>query len=123
MPASSHTSDASWLSVSAARACSASSASGSSIVADTREITSAPNGCWRFSIERTASGWPVARSSRFATTVVVPRSNAIACRSAVVSPGSTSIRRSSQMTAVTLKSAARSVRPSRRTAPGWTRSS
>ena len=41
-PASSHTSRASWSSVSAARARSAPSASGSSIVADTREITSAP---------------------------------------------------------------------------------
>ena len=40
-------------------ACSASSASGSIIVAEIREITSAPYGCWRLSIERTASGWPV----------------------------------------------------------------
>ena len=43
-----------------------------------------------------------------ATTVVVPRSKAIAYRTAVVSPGSTSIRSSSTTTAVTLKSAARS---------------
>ena len=72
-------------------------------MAETREITSAPNGCWRFSIERTASGWPVARSSSVATTVVVPRSKAIAWRRSVVSPGSTSISTSSQITAVTLK--------------------
>ena len=45
-----------------------------------REITSPPNGCWRLSIERTASGWPDSRSSSVATTVVVPRSNAIAWR-------------------------------------------
>ena len=56
-----------------------------------RVITSAPKGCWRFSIERTATGWPLSRSSSVATTVVVPRSNAIANRRAVVSPGSRSI--------------------------------
>ena len=40
-------------------------------------MTSAPNGCWRLSIERTATGVPVARSSSVATTVVVPRSKAM----------------------------------------------
>ena len=98
----------SWLRVSWARVCSISSASGSVIVAETREITSAPNGCWRLSIERTATGWPVDRSSSVATTVVVPRSKAIANRRSVVSPGSTSISTSSQITAVTLKSDERS---------------
>ena len=52
--------------------------SASIIVALIREITSAPNGCCVLSIERTAAGWPVSRSSSVATTVVVPRSNAIA---------------------------------------------
>jgi hypothetical protein len=42
------------------------------------EMTSAPNGCWRLSIEATAIGVPVTRSSSVATTVVVPRSNAMA---------------------------------------------
>ena len=56
--------------------------SSSIIVAETREITSAPYGCWRLSIERTAAGVPVSRSSSVATTVVVPRSNAIAKRRA-----------------------------------------
>ena len=73
------------------------------IVAEIRVITSAPYGCWRLSIERTATGWPLSRSSSVATTVVVPRSNAIANRRAVVSPGSTSISSSSQTTAVTSK--------------------
>ncbi len=77
-----------------------------------RVITSAPKGCWRLSIERTAAGWPLSRSSSVATTVVVPRSNAIAKRRAVVSPGSTSISSSSQTTAVTSKFARRSVPPS-----------
>ena len=58
-------------------------------------MTSAPNGCCAFSIELTAAGCPVSRSSSVATTVVVPRSNAIACRRALVSPGSTSSRTSS----------------------------
>ena len=75
-------------------------------------ITSAPNGCWRLSIERTAAGVPVSRSSSVATTVVVPRSNAIANRRAVVSPGSTSISTSSATTAVTFQFALRSTRPS-----------
>ena len=101
-PASSQTSPASPFIVSWARSWSASRASASIIVAEMREITSAPKGCWRFSIERTASGWPVARSSSVATTVVVPRSKAIACRLSLVSPGSTSSSRSSQITAVTL---------------------
>ena len=122
-PASSQTSPARPFIVSCARCCSISSASGSIIVADTREITSAPNGCWRFSIERTASGWPVARSSSVATTVVVPRSKAIAWRRSLVSPGSTSISTSSQMTAVTLKLDDRRVRPMPRAAPSSTRSS
>ena len=54
------------------------SASGSIIVALIRVITSPPNGCCLLSIEATATGVPVARSSRVATTVVVPRSKAIA---------------------------------------------
>ena len=122
-PASSHTSVASSSSVSCARAWSTPSASASSIVAETREMTSAPNGCCLFSCERTASGWPVSRSSRFATTVVVPRSKAIAKVRPVVSPGSTSRSRSSQRTAVTLKSDERSVPPSVRTSSSETRSS
>ena len=77
---------------------SRSSASASSIVAEMRVITSAPNGCWRLSIERTATGVPVPTSSSVATTVVVPRSNAIAWSEPVVSPGSTSISRSSTTT-------------------------
>jgi hypothetical protein len=55
-----------------------------------------------FSIDATAAGVPVAVSMRVATTVVVPRSKAIANRLSVVSPGSTSISASSTMTAVTL---------------------
>ena len=122
-PASAHTSCVSCASVSWARAWSASSAPSSSIVADTREITSAPNGCWRFSIDSTAIGWPVSRSSSVATTVVVPRSNAMAKRRVVVSPGSTSISRSSQTTAVTSKPFSRSTLPSVRSTGSSTRGS
>ena len=111
-PASSTTSPASSASVSCARASSADSAWSSSIVADTRLMTSAPYGCWRLSIDCTAAGWPVSRSSSVATTVVVPRSNAIAYRRPVVSPGSTAISSSSQTTAVTSNCASRSVLPS-----------
>ena len=101
-------------SVSCARACSASSASSSIIVAEMREMTSAPNGCWRLSIERTSAGcrsrgraaWPPPSSSRGRTRA---RS-----RRAVVSPGSTSISRSSQTTAVTSNFASRSTLPSLR---------
>ena len=89
-------------SVSAGGVRSRSSAAGSSIVALIRVITSAPNGCCRLSIDATAAGVPVARSSRVATTVVVPRSKAMPNRRAVVSPGSTSISASSTTTAVTL---------------------
>ena len=52
--------------------------SGSIIVALIRVITSPPKGCCLFSREATATGVPVPRSSRVATTVVVPRSKAIA---------------------------------------------
>ena len=48
------------------------------MVALIRVITSPPKGCCLLSIEATATGVPVTRSSRVATTVVVPRSNAIA---------------------------------------------
>ena len=48
------------------------------IVAEMREITSAPYGCCLLRIERTASGRALDRSSSVATTVVVPRSKAIA---------------------------------------------
>ena len=88
--------------------------SGSSIVALIRVMTSPPNGCWRFSIDATATGVPVATSRRVATTVVVPRSKAMAYWVAVVSPGSTSTSASSTTTAVTLKSASRSTFGSRR---------
>ncbi len=54
-------------------------------------MTSPPNGCCLLSIDATAAGVPVAVSMRVATTVVVPRSKAIANRRAVVSPGSTSM--------------------------------
>ncbi len=64
-------------------------------------ITSAPNGCCLFSVEATAAGVPVPRSSRVATTVVVPRSKAMPNRRSVVSPGSTAISTSSTTTAVT----------------------
>jgi hypothetical protein len=76
-------------------------AAGSSIAALIRVVTSAPNGCWAFSAEATATGVPVVRSSRVATTVVVPRSNAIPNARPVVSPGWTSISTSSTITAVT----------------------
>ena len=76
-------------------------------------ITSAPYGCWRFSIERTATGWPLSRSSSVATTVVVPRSNAIANRRAVVSPGSRSISSWSHTTAVTSNPDVRRTPPER----------
>ena len=91
--------------VSQAAVCSRPSASGSIIVALIRVITSPPNGCCLLSIEATATGVPVARSSSVATTVVVPRSKAMAYRCSVVSPGSTSMSASSTTTAVTLKSA------------------
>ena len=61
---------------------------------------------------RTATGVPVSRSSRLATTVVVPRSIAIAKRRLVVSPGSMAISSSSAITAVTSKLEERSVLPS-----------
>ena len=73
------------------RAAAGPSASGSIIVALIRVITSAPKGCCGLSIDATATGVPVARSSRVATTVVVPRSKAMPNRRSVVSPGSTSI--------------------------------
>ena len=101
-PACSHTSAASSASVSRARPARAASVAGSIMIALIRVITSAPNGCCLFSIEATASGVPVARSSSVATTVVVPRSNATAYSRAVVSPGWTSISTSSTITAVTL---------------------
>ena len=47
------------------------------MVALIRVITSAPNGCCAFSVDSTATGVPVDRSSRVATTVVVPRSKAM----------------------------------------------
>ncbi len=49
-------------------------------------MTSAPNGCCELRIDRTAFGSPVSRSSSVATTVVVPRSKAIAWRLPLVSP-------------------------------------
>ena len=63
-------------SVAWAAARSRPSASGSSMVAEIRLITSPPYGCCLLSIDATAPGVPVSRSSRVATTVVVPRSNA-----------------------------------------------
>src|SRR5579862_6430953 len=110
-------------SVSWARSRNRPSASASSIVAEMREMTSAPKGCWLLRIERTAFGWPVSRSRSVATTVVVPRSNAIAWRRRDVSPGSTSVSTSSTRTAVTFQSASRSVRPSPRTTSMGTRGS
>ncbi len=115
MPASSHTSAASAAIVSCARERRVSSASGSIIVAEMREMTSPPNGCWALSSDWTASGWPESRSSSVATTVVVPRSKASAWRAPVVSPGSTSIISSSTTTAVTLKAEERRTPPSLRT--------
>jgi hypothetical protein len=47
-------------------------------VALMRVITSPPNGCCLFSMDATATGVPVPRSSNVATTVVVPRSKAMA---------------------------------------------
>ena len=81
------------------------------MVAEILAITSAPNGCCLFSIDSTATGVPVVRSSRVATTVVVPRSKARPNARPVVSPGSTAISVSSATTAVTLKSDWRSVLP------------
>ena len=78
MSASVHTSVASSCSVSWASSRSRPSASGSIIVALIRVITSAPKGCCLLSIEATAAGVPVDVSSRVATTVVVPRSKAMA---------------------------------------------
>ena len=88
--------------VSRARFCSLSRLPGSIMVALILVITSAPNGCCLFSVDSTPAGVPVDRSSRVATTVVVPRSNAMPNRRAVVSPGSTAISTSSTTTAVTL---------------------
>ncbi len=105
---------AAWLSsasVSWASWRSLSRAAGSSMVAEILAITSAPNGCCLLSIDSTATGVPVVRSSRVATTVVVPRSKARPNARPVVSPGSTAISVSSATTAVTLKSDARSVLP------------
>ena len=62
----------------AAASWSAGSAAGSIIVALIRVMTSPPNGCCLLSIDDTATGVPVSRSSSVATTVVVPRSKAIA---------------------------------------------
>ena len=100
-PACPHTSAVSSASVSWASRASVSSAAGSIMTALIRVITSAPNGCCLLSIEATASGVPVARSSSVATTVVVPRSKAIPNKVPVVSPGCTSMSTSSTMTAVT----------------------
>ena len=52
--------------------------SGSIITALIRVMTSPPKGCCLLSIEATASGVPVPTSRSVATTVVVPRSKAIA---------------------------------------------
>ena len=71
------------------------------MVALIRLMTSAPSGCCLDSIELTAIGVPVDRSSSVATTVVVPRSNAIPYCRPVVSPGCTSTSTSSTTTAVT----------------------
>ncbi len=101
-PPSAQTAAASSASVSWARCCSLSSAPGSIMVALILVITSAPNGCCLFSVDSTATGVPVDRSSRVATTVVVPRSKAMPNRRSVVSPGSTAISTSSTTTAVTL---------------------
>ena len=101
-PACAHTRAASPARVPAASVRSRSSAAGSSMVALIRLITSAPNGCCALSTESTAAGVPVDRSSSVATTVVVPRSNAMPNRRAEVSPGSTAISASSTITAVTL---------------------
>ncbi|CAB5112417.1 unannotated protein [freshwater metagenome] len=57
-----------------------------------RVITSAPNGCCLLRIDLTASGVPVFKSNKVATTVVVPKSYAIPYRKAVVSPGSISMK-------------------------------
>jgi hypothetical protein len=99
-----------------ARAVSRASVSGSIMVALIRVITSAPKGCCWFSAEATATGVPVDRSSSVATTVVVPRSNAMPNSRPEVSPACTSISTSSTITAVTLKSAARRARPATRSA-------
>ena len=72
-----HTPAASPTRVSWASARSRSSAAGSIMVALIRLITSAPNGCCALSTDSTATGVPVDRSSSVATTVVVPRSNAM----------------------------------------------
>jgi len=88
-PACSHTSPASSSSVSCARVLRVlESCPVEHRGRDARDDVGAERLCL-FSIERTASGTPVATSSRFATTVVVPRSNASAKRRSVVSPGST----------------------------------
>ena len=97
-----HTALASSSSVSWASPASRSSASGSIMIELILVITSAPNGCCLLSIDSTESGVPVERSSSVATTVVVPRSNAMPNARSVVSPGSTSISTSSTTTAVTL---------------------
>jgi len=101
-PPASQTARASSARVSWASCCSLSRAPGSIMVALILVITSAPNGCCLFSVDSTATGVPVDRSSRVATTVVVPRSKAMPNRRPVVSPGSTAISTSSTTTAVTL---------------------
>ena len=72
-----HTSAARPARVSWARSRSRPRAAGSSMVALIRLITSAPNGCCALSMDSTAAGVPVDRSRSVATTVVVPRSNAM----------------------------------------------
>jgi hypothetical protein len=101
-PACAHTSAASSFSVSCASPVSRPSAAGSIITELILVITSAPNGCCLLSIDATASGVPVHRSSSVATTVVVPRSKAMPYTRPVVSPSCTSISTSSAITAVTL---------------------
>ena len=101
-PPAAHAARASSPRVSVASCWSLSRAPGSIMVALILVITSAPNGCCLFSMDSTATGVPVDRSSSVATTVVVPRSKAMPNRRAVVSPGSTAISTSSTTTAVTL---------------------
>ena len=98
---------------SASRSCS--SASGPCIcVWLTRVSTSAPNGAWRLIVDSTAAAAPARRSIRVATTVVVPTSIETPNSRSVVSPGSTSTRRSPITVAVTVESSSSSIAAARR---------
>ena len=115
MPAVAHTlpSSPSIVPTMASRSCS--SASGPCIcVWLTRVSTSAPKGACRLIVDSTAAAAPARRSISVATTVVVPTSIETPNSRSVVSPGSTSTRRSPITVAVIVESSSSSIAAARR---------